>query len=119
MKMKENDEAKVESTDTKSSPSNLIKDAALSENNLLNREPKRYKVKSKTELITLENEEASQEPVKQETKKHINITASSTATTTTNTTNTTGASKALSDNDVDNNANNSTGLGIGMSIQER
>ena len=114
--MKENDEAKVESTDTKSSPSNLIKDAALSENNLLNREPKRYKVKSKTELITLENEEASQEPVKLETKKQINITASSTATTTTNTT---GASKALSDNDVDNNANNSTGLGIGMSIQER
>jgi hypothetical protein len=117
MKMKENDEVKVDPTDTKLSPSNLIKDTALSENNLLNREPKRYKVKSKTELITLENEEASNEPVKQETKKLINITASSTTTTSTN--NTTGASKALSDNDVDNNANNSTGLGVGMSIQER
>ena len=99
--MKESEEAKIESNDTKST--SPPKDTSLPENNLLNREPKRYKVKSKTEQITLENEEAN-EPVKPDVKKIINTTSNN---------------KTASDNDADTNANNSTGLGVGMSIQER
>ncbi len=97
-KMKESDEAKVESNENKP-----IKETSLTENNLLNREPKRYKVKSKTELITLEKEEEN-EPEKIETKKQIITTSNN---------------KPLSDNDVENNVNSSSGLGVGMSIQER
>lgn len=96
--MKENDEAKVESNENKST-----KETTLTENNLLNREPKRYKVKSKTELITLEKEEEN-EPEKIETKKQMITTSNN---------------KPLSDNDVENNVNSSSGLGVGMSIQER
>ena len=96
--MKESDEAKVESNENKPT-----KETTLTENNMLNREPKRYKVKSKTELITLEKEEEN-EPEKIETKKQMNTTSNN---------------KQSSDNDVENNVNNSSGLGVGMSIQER
>ena len=98
--MKDNEEAKVDTSTDKTSLFN--KEA--NNGNLSNREPKRYKVKSKTELITLDNEEtnqgAHQEASNISIKKNIN--------------------KNSSDNDADNNnASSTANLGVGMSIQER
>jgi len=99
--MKENEETKVETAEKTFSKEVNIETSS-------NREPKRYKEKSKTESITLDNEEVSDVVVvaPQEAAK------SSTVKTT---------NKSTSDNDADNNnsASNSTGLGVGMSIQER